>query len=538
MKTTKKITAWLLAAAILFSLGACALNQGEAELPPEKETPPGEDMETTEDFLQPLPVPEPTEQADPSTADVMMERLKANMVSAQWAVIRLRDQDVQTKIDITPQLLEEIAYLLCQNYTVLQNPMEGGREMDNEIMLQVKQQGGESIVQVFKRRDQDGNRDMVAWVQEGDIVAQYQYSYEVFQALLEAVENNEYENEVELEGEYIKVRSQYNMESFPPQQYTIGHFYQFGEILLYCYSANTGGRSSYFELIDGATGQSLHRFQVDEPIVAVEASTVEGYDFRVATPKSLHYYNAQNPGQTMTFQLPSSVAAALTEEGNGYEARFDYNALNNLLVYVSPEGVVLSNRDGSRNDILLRHDRLPQALEKAQAVLEEGAQPRYTEPRLMNNGKTLICPIIIPGSGWAGVTVFSLSSGTYRDYIADFAPLNVEFFSYPSDTALLAHGQSAIVKMEVPSASLSLAQLTPDVGDEVYSYDMESIITLSQDMHYQGELLLQKYSQPQSQRVLLEVKGDYFNIVGVSQNYVLCRYADVYGTKMILVRFD
>lgn len=544
MKKMKTTIAWLLLTALLFSLGACTFGpqteENQTSSPStEKEQQGNTEEESPPDFLLPLPVPEPVEQATPSTADLMMQRLKANIGAAQWAAIRLRKQDVQTKIDITPQLLEEIAYLLCQDYTVLTTPLEGGREMESEIMFQVKQPEGSSIVQVFKRRDEDGNRDMIAWVQEGEIVAQYAYDYEVFQALEEAIENNEYENEVELDGEYVRVRSKYDMEAFPAQKYTIGHFYQFDETLLYCYSANNSQGSSFFELIDGTTGKSLNHFEVSEQIVSVEATTLEEYDFRITTPTALYYYNAQNPGQTMTFQLPENVAASLTGEGKGYEALFDYNTVNNLLVYISEEGVVLSNRDGARNDILLRHDRLPQALEKAGVSVEEEAQPRYTEPRLLGGGKILVCPITVPGSeeAWVGVTVFYLNNGLYRDYISDFAP-GVKSFSYPDDVSLLAHGQDAIVKLDVVTGAFSLAQIKPQVGDEVYFYDMESIITLTQDMNYNGELLLQKQSNPRSQRVLLNVKGDYFSVVGVSQNYVMCRYADIYGTRMILVRFE
>lgn len=533
----KKLLVLLLAALMIVAAGACQQTQNPPEKEPEPVEEPKEEEPRPESPVElPAPIPEPTEQADLTEADKMIQRLGENLRNPSTAVIRTKDQDSQIKIEITEELLLEIGGFLCQNYTVLETPIEGTRELESNAMIYVAGPDNASFVQVFHRRNDQDEREMIAWVQEGEVVAQYRYDYETYGALMEVLEDNEYENEVTLSGEYKVVRTTYDLEGFSKKLYNIRHVTQFGDKVMYCFSAMESGRPSYFEVVDGPSGKSVQSFAYDNPILDVQKTKMEDYDFYILSRDSIQYCSSENPNLKLDFKLPTSIKNKL-DPASVNEKRFDLDYINDELVYVSAEGVVLSDKNGKRQDLLLRNDRLYELLNLTNDGDADFA-PRYAAPKLMDQGRKLVCPILVPGSqdGWAGVTVFDLTNGTFKDHIGVFEPM-IQEFTYPDSVTMVAESANGFSKMDVTTGKITRTVKERSTNENVFSYDMQNFLTYTTDMNYNGELYLEHVDTPQTQRIMLEVKGDYFNIYGVTETYVLCGYSDSYGSRLILLPY-
>lgn len=525
-----KLIAMILAAVFVMSTTACQ----NKEEPNEPEPSPEEQQEQQDPAIQP---PKMEDQANSVQADKMIQDLSVNLREAKSAGIHVDGQSSQIKIEITPQLLEEISGFLCQNYTLLKTPIDLSETREDEITLYATGEESTSFVEIYWRRNQNDEKEMIALIQEDGVVASYRYDYTTYRALSEVINQMQYENEVILTGKYIPVRSANPLDKLFEQDYTVSHVLQFDKNVLYCISAPSKEKPSYFEVIDTEAERSLISFAFDEEVVDVQKVQFDDFDYCIITNDAIHYRSSRNKNIKQDYPIPGAIKKELLE-GTINQTRFDLDYINNVLVYISKEGVALSDRSGKRKDTLLSHSRLYELLDLIDDGDEESA-PRYVSPKLMNDGKTIICPIWVPASsqGWAGVTIFNLSNGTYQDYIGTFEP-QIQRFTYPDKQTMIVESANGFCKMDLPTREISRQKCEHAANEAIFSYDTKQILTYETNMNYEGQLYLQEKKDSHTQRILLNVKGDYFKIYGVTENYVLCGYSDIYGSRLVLISYS
>ena len=540
----KKLLTLLTVFALVLAVTACQTVQ-EAPEKPEPQTPEKPVPEETVvppspavpvSPVMPEPMTKPAEQAHGTEADQIIERLRDNLHYPTTAVIRTQGQDSQTKINITPELLEELAGFLCNNYTVVKTPMEGGADLESRASIYVAGEENASFVQIFWQLDENDEREMVAWIQEEDTVAQYRYDYSTYRALLEVLAENQYANTVELEGKFQYIRSAYELDELNPKTYNIHHALQFEDQLLYCLSASDGENMNYFEAVSTETGKSLYTFPFKGEIMDIRKTSLDNYDYCIITKDMIAYRSSKNQKVELDFTLPKAVSSNLYKGMEGQKL-FDLDYINDELVYISNEGVVLSNKSGKRQDLLLSHDRLYEALELINDGDREFA-PRYAAPKLLYNGKYLVCPILVPGSqdGWAGMTLFNLANGTYEDYIGSFEPM-IQDFAYPDDETIVVKSAGGFSRMELPLKTIVSYGDETGTNEVQYSFDSERFVIYTTDMNYNGKMYVWNEETPQTHRMLLDVKGDYFTILDVTEDYILCGFSDSYGSCLLMVPY-
>ena len=223
------------------------------------------------------------------------------------------------------------------------------------------------------------------------------------------------------------------------------------------------------------------------------------------------------------------------------ESLFDVDYIQDLLVYVSDQGVVLSNQSGKRNDLLLKHERLIELLnlnaeeeKRPLAQEKEELTAYYAAPQLMNNGKIIVCPILLRGEvdQWVGCSVFNLMNGSFKDYVEEFD--HIDRFSYPDEQTILTLGEESYTTMDVLTREFSSQEWSSMTNETTFLCSRDRLLTWRKGIEYSNELLL---STPGTEAIslLLSAQGDRFMVHGATEDYALISWSDSQGDMMAVV---
>ena len=522
MKIQNRVIAALLAGVLLLNMTACAFPGDQQEVPEAEE--PVEEAES-----KPSAPEKPKEQASLVDSDLMLGRLRKNLLSPLSARIRSRE-DSSVKIELSTELLEEIAGFLCQNYQVLRFDAEV--DLRDSIYLQVIGENEIQDIYVTPWLTESGTEYTFVQVEEGNVMGQYVYDPTTYGALEELLAVWKYENTVSLDGNYQILTSQEYLEGLKSGQYRLDHLLQFEDRLLFVLDGGKKGES-HFEVVDTVSGDTIQTITMDKPVMDVRTTDLDGYDFYVLTEDSVHYRSSSDTGLKLDFQIPQAVQEKLLQ-GLNYPM-FDVDYINDELVYISSEGLVLSNQSGKRQDLLLRHDRLPELLSLS---AEENPEWKayYAAPQLMNGGRLIVCPILLQEEEtyrWAGFSIFNLMNGTGQDYLNEFD--SIDSFSYPDDQNLLVRSKSASAEMNVVSRQIVRREWAAASNETIFLHTPEQILIYRQGMNYESELLTASLDRQEEPVSLLRVEGDYFTVYGVTKDYALVGWSDSLGDFMAVV---
>ena len=529
MKQYKRALSALLAGVMMLNLTACYQDFEEPELP---EEPVQEELP-----LNPQPeVSTPQkEQASLVDSNLLLRRLKENLAAPLSTAARLKE-DSRVKTDLTPELLEEIGGFLCQNFTVLR--YTAAVDLSDCLYLQII--GEKEVHDIYVTQWVDSEKETHTFVQieEEGMMGQYIYDKTTYPAMMELLESWEYENIMSVEGNYqLLTENEYTL-GIQNGTYTLKRMLQYGEqLLLELDSAELEG--SLFEIIDIKTGNAVHTFAIPKKALDVRSTDLDGYDFYIMTEDSIYYRSCSDSGLKLDFSLPQSVKEKQLK--GVAEPLFDVDYIQDLLVYVSEDGVVLSNQSGKKNSLLLRHERLNSLLN---LNMEDEKQPTgqekeeltaiYAAPQLMNNGKLIVCPIMLRGEvdKWVGFSIFNLMNGTFKDYVEEFDV--IDSFSYPNEETLLTRGKTSYKAMNVISREFSEQDWTHATNETAYLCSMEQLLIWRKGMEYQNELLMAALDE-NTQTTVLNAQGDRFVVHGATENSVLISWSDSQGEAMALV---
>ncbi len=527
MKQWKRAIAALLTGVMVLSLAACQKEPEEPELP---EEPVQEELP-----LEPQPEVEAPQKEQASLVDsnLLLRRLKDNLQAPLSTAARLKE-DSSVKTDLTPALLEEIGGFLCQNFTVLR--YTAAVDLSDCLYLQII--GEREIHDIYVTQWVDSEKETHTFVQieEDGMMGQYIYDKTTYPAMMELLESWEYENVMSIDGKYQLLTESELTQGIMDGTYTLKRMLQYGDqLVLELDSPSMEG--SLFEIINVKTGRTVQRFAIPKKALDVRSTDLDGYDFYIMTEDTIHYRSSSDHNLKLDFSLPQSVKEKQITGIN--EPLFDVDYIQNLLVYVSDEGVVLSNQAGKKHSILLRHERLNKLLnlnseEDKNLPNEEGMTAVYAAPQLMNNGKLIVCPILLRGEvdKWVGFSVFNLMNGTFKDYVDEFAV--IDSFSYPDEQTLLTRGKTSYTAMNVLSREFVTQDWTHATNENVYLCSMDQLLIWSKGMEYRNELLLSAVDG-EEERHVLSAQGDRFAVHGATERYVLVSWSDSQGECMALV---
>ena len=529
MKKNKRVIAALLAGLLILSFAAC--RKEEAEQPQLPEEPVQEEL-TQE---QPEVEAPKKEQASLVDSNLMLSRLKDNLEAPLSTAARLKE-DSSVKTDLTPELLNEISGFLCQNFTVLR--YTAAVDLSNCLYLQII--GDKEIHDVYVTQWTDSERETHTFVQveEEGMMGQYIYDKTTYPAMMELLESWEYENTMTVSGEYQPLTTTEYLQSLQDGSYRLNQLYQYGDQLILELESDAM-EGCLFEFIDADSGDTIQTIALPKKALDVRSTSLEGYDFYIMTEDSIHYRSAEDFGLKLDFGLPQSVKDKLLK--NVDEPLFDVDYIQDLLVYVSDQGVVLSNQSGKRNDLLLKHERLIELLnlnteeeKRPFAQEKEELTAYYVAPQLMNNGKIIVCPILLRGEvdQWVGCSVFNLMNGSFKDYVEEFD--HIDRFSYPDEQTILTLGEESYTTMDVLTREFSSQEWSSKTNETTFLCSRDRLLTWRKGMGYSNELLL---STPgtEATSLLLSAQGDRFMVHGATEDYALISWSDSQGDMMAVV---
>lgn len=531
MKKNKRVIAALLAGLLILSFAACRKEEAEQPQLPEELV--------QEELPQEQPEVEAPkkEQASLVDSNLMLSRLKDNLEAPLSTAARLKE-DSSVKTDLTPELLNEISGFLCQNFTVLR--YTAAVDLSNCLYLQII--GDKEIHDVYVTQWTDSERETHTFVQveEEGMMGQYIYDKTTYPAMMELLESWEYENTMTVSGEYQPLTTTEYLQGLQDGSYRLNQLYQYGDQLILELESDAM-EGCLFEFIDADSGDTVQTIALPKKALDVRSTSLEGYDFYIMTEDSIHYRSAEDFGLKLDFGLPQSVKDKLLK--NVDEPLFDVDYIQDLLVYVSNQGVVLSNQSGKRNDLLLKHERLIELL-NLNAEEEEEKRPLaqekeeltayYAAPQLMNNGKIIVCPILLRGEvdQWVGCSVFNLMNGSFKDYVEEFD--HIDRFSYPDEQTILTLGEESYTTMDVLTREFSSQEWSSKTNETAFLCSRDRLLTWRKGMEYSNELLL---STPgtEATSLLLSAQGDRFMVHGATEDYALISWSDSQGDMMAVV---
>lgn len=529
MKKNKRVIAALLAGLLILSFAACRKEEAEQPQLPEELV--------QEELPQEQPEVEAPkkEQASLVDSNLMLSRLKDNLEAPLSTAARLKE-DSSVKIDLTPELLNEISGFLCQNFTVLR--YTAAVDLSNCLYLQII--GDKEIHDVYMTQWTDSERETHTFVQveEEGMMGQYIYDKTTYPAMMELLESWEYENTMTVSGEYQPLTTTEYLQGLQDGSYRLNQLYQYGDQLILELESDAM-EGCLFEFIDADSGDTVQTIALPKKALDVRSTSLEGYDFYIMTEDSIHYRSAEDFGLKLDFGLPQSVKDKLLK--NVDEPLFDVDYIQDLLVYVSDQGVVLSNQSGKRNDLLLKHERLIELLnlnaeeeKRSFAQEKEELTAYYAAPQLMNNGKIIVCPILLRGEvdQWVGCSVFNLMNGSFKDYVEEFD--RIDRFSYPDEQTILTLGEESYTTMDVLTREFSSQEWSSMTNETTFLCSRDRLLTWRKGMEYSNELLL---STPGTEAIslLLSAQGDRFMVHGATEDYALISWSDSQGDMMAVV---
>ena len=529
MKKNKRVIAALLAGLLILSFAAC--RKEEAEQPQLPEEPVQEELPQE----QPEVEAPKKEQASLVDSNLMLSRLKDNLEAPLSTAARLKE-DSSVKTDLTPELLNEISGFLCQNFTVLR--YTAAVDLSNCLYLQII--GDKEIHDVYVTQWTDSERETHTFVQveEEGMMGQYIYDKTTYPAMMELLESWEYENTMTVSGEYHPLTTTEYLQGLQDGTYHLNQLHQYGDQLILELESDAM-EGCLFEFIDADSGDTVQTIALPKKALDVRSTSLEGYDFYIMTEDSIHYRSAEDFGLKLDFGLPQSVKDKLLK--NVDEPLFDVDYIQDLLVYVSDQGVVLSNQSGKRNDLLLKHERLIELLnlnaeeeKRPLAQEKEELTAYYAAPQLMNNGKIIVCPILLRGEvdQWVGCSVFNLMNGSFKDYVEEFD--HIDRFSYPDEQTILTLGEESYTTMDVLTREFSSQEWSSMTNETTFLCSRDRLLTWRKGMEYSNELLL---STPDTEAtsLLLSAQGDRFMVHGATEDYALISWSDSQGDMMAVV---
>ena len=529
MKKNKRVIAALLAGLLILSFAAC--RKEEAEQPQLPEEPVQEELPQE----QPEVEAPKKEQASLVDSNLMLSRLKDNLEAPLSTAARLKE-DSSVKTDLTPELLNEISGFLCQNFTVLR--YTAAVDLSNCLYLQII--GDKEIHDVYVTQWTDSERETHTFVQveEEGMMGQYIYDKTTYPAMMELLESWEYENTMTVSGEYHPLTTTEYLQGLQDGTYHLNQLHQYGDQLILELESDAM-EGCLFEFIDADSGDTVQTIALPKKALDVRSTSLEGYDFYIMTEDSIHYRSAEDFGLKLDFGLPQSVKDKLLK--NMDEPLFDVDYIQDLLVYVSDQGVVLSNQSGKRNDLLLKHERLIELLnlnaeeeKRPFAQEKEELTAYYAAPQLMNNGKIIVCPILLRGEvdQWVGCSVFNLLNGSFKDYVEEFD--RIDRFSYPDEQTILTLGEESYTTIDVLTREFSSQEWSSKTNETTFLCSRDRLLTWRKGMEYSNELLL---STPGTEAIslLLSAQGDRFMVHGATEDYALISWSDSQGDMMAVV---
>ena len=529
MKKNKRVIAALLAGLLILSFAAC--RKEEAEQPQLPEEPVQEELPQE----QPEVEAPKKEQASLVDSNLMLSRLKDNLEAPLSTAARLKE-DSSVKTDLTPELLNEISGFLCQNFTVLR--YTAAVDLSNCLYLQII--GDKEIHDVYVTQWTDSERETHTFVQveEEGMMGQYIYDKTTYPAMMELLESWEYENTMTVSGEYQPLTTTEYLQGLQDGSYRLNQLYQYGDQLILELESDAM-EGCLFEFIDADSGDTVQTIALPKKALDVRSTSLEGYDFYIMTEDSIHYRSAEDFGLKLDFGLPQSVKDKLLK--NVDEPLFDVDYIQDLLVYVSDQGVVLSNQSGKRNDLLLKHERLIELLnlnaeeeKRPLAQEKEELTAYYAAPQLMNNGKIIVCPILLRGEvdQWVGCSVFNLMNGSFKDYVEEFD--HIDRFSYPDEQTILTLGEESYTTMDVLTREFSSQEWSSKTNETAFLCSRDRLLTWRKGMEYSNELLLSTLGT-EATSLLLSAQGDRFMVHGATEDYALISWSDSQGDMMAVV---
>ncbi len=533
MKVWKQALTGLLAGLLLLSSACTPPEAPPVETPPE---PPAEEENTIPGAEEPgLPENPSMEQAGLVDSNLMLYRLEDNLLEPIAASLRLSQQDSSTLTQLTPALLEELAGFLCQNYTVLRETARV--DLRGAIYMEIFGEKESHELYIQQWIDGEGKELTFLQVEENGIMGQYTYDPTTYDAIVEVLEGWQYENKVIVNGPYLPLTVQDYQNDLKSGRYDMNYFLQFEDKLLLGLSSRSSSHG-YFEIIDPALGQSVQTIELDKPVVDVRRTDLDGYDFYIMTADSIHVRSCTDPGLKLDFTIPQTVKDRLLNLKK--YPLFDLDYINDELVYATEEGIILSNQSGKRNDMVLRNEDLYPLLnldhEEDEAV-QETVTPLYVSPQLMNNGRFIVCPILLRGEvdSWVGFSIFNLMNGTSKNYVTEFNHLTG--IDYPNDTTITLYGSKAIYQMDVLTREISSQTWDCEVYDRPFFRGLSSMLLWRRTMDYGHQLLLQPLGEEStSLTTLLTIEGDRVQVYGMTEGYALLGWSDAEGDVMAVVK--
>ena len=528
MKNDTRVVSALLAGLMVLNLTAC---HQEEEVPLLPEEPVQEQLPQ----VKPEVESPQKEQAGLVDSNLMLSRLKDNLEEPLSTAARLKE-DSRVKTDLTPELLNEIGGFLCQNFTVLR--YTAAVDLSDCIYLQII--GDKEIHDVYVTQWTDSENETHTFVQveEEGMMGQYIYDKTTYPAMMELLESWEYENIMAVDGEYLTLEPSEYVQGLQNGSYRLKQQLQYGDYLILELEGDTL-EGCLFVFIDAKTGRTAHAIALPQKALDVRSTSLDGYDFYIMTKDTIHYRSAEDFGLKLSLSLPNSIKEKMIKNMEG--PLFDVDYIQDLLVYISDEGVVLSNQSGKRNDVLLKHERLidllnlnPEDEKKPTAQDKEELKAYYAAPQLMNNGKLIVCPIMVRGEvdKWVGFSVFNLMNGSFKDYVDEFDRINS--FAYPDEQTLLAMGNESFTAMDVIAREFTNQQWDCATNESVFLCNRDRLLTWRKGMEYSNELLLSTPGN-EDDKLLLSAQGDRFKVHGVTEDYVLISWSDSQGPVMALV---
>ncbi len=529
MKRYQRVFAALLAGLLILNLAACHKDEEEPELP---EEPVQDELPQVQPEVE---VPQ-KEQAGLVDSNLMLSRLKENLEAPLYTEAHLRE-DSGVKINLTQELLNEIGGFLCQNFTVLR--YTAAVDLSNCLHLQIIGQKEIHDVYVTQWTDTEKETHTFVQVEEEGMMGQYIYDQTTYPAMVELLESWEYENTMILSGDYQPLTS---TEYLPDSGYRIKQMLQHENRLILELEGDAL-RGSRFDFIDTDTGNTIHSVTLPKRTLDMRSTDLDGYDFYFMTEDSVHYRSADDFSLKLDLGLPQIIKDKLLKELKEIgEPLFDVDYIQDLVVYISHDGVVLSNQTGKRNSLLLPHERLIKLLnldsdEEKQSGEKEELTAYYTAPQLMNNGKLIVCPILLRGETdkWVGFSIFNLMNGTFKDYVEEFDTINS--FSCPDEQTLLTMGKQRYKAMDVIAREFSEQEWTSATNESVFFCSMDRLLTWRKGMEYSNELLISALGT-EGEQLLLTAQGDNFMVHGATKDYALVGWSDSQGDVMAVVDYS
>lgn len=501
----------------LLLLSACQWRRPAQEEPAAPEPP-----------VQEAPLPPQEEEgslteASPAQADRMLASLGKNLLSPLSATVRL-GSDSTLRTQLGGELLRELAGFLCQGGERLSGQEREPLDRQGAITLEVLGELSSQQVIVQQKTLSDGSLRTVAQVQEQDWVSQYSYDPSTYDAMAELLSYWQVENLLEPQGNCQVLGSKQHLLDLRYGQYSISHLLQLDQTLLIHFDAGERG-TSYLDLVDCQNGRTRRSEIYPEPILALRPSLLAGYDYCAVQKSAIHFRSSQDSSAALDFQLPQSVLGQLLDLPG--QALFDLDPIEDSLVYISPEGLVLSNQSGQRRDLLLRHEHLQELLGP------EGQEAHYVSPILLNSGRLILCPILLEDGSWAGFSIFNLMNGVSRDYVGLWAQIK-ELRPLDGQSILLL-GEGWAERWDVVNRQTLQRRLWQDgPADQSLYANTAHRLVLRRSMDNHQELLLAPYDGS-AETSVLTLQGDYFRLYGTTEDYALCGWSDSQGETMALV---